>query len=374
MTLYIGLMSGTSMDGIDAVLVDIHGNSVKFLSAHQHPWSDALTARLRNAAEHYQDLGLTEYGHLDSLCGIQFAEASMELLAASGIDAGHVRAIGSHGQTLLHRPRGADGFTLQIGDPNIIAERTGIDVVADFRRRDVAAGGEGAPLMPAFHAAVFAAAGETRAVVNIGGMANVTLLSADGGVAGFDTGPGNCLLDAWTRRHRGDAFDQDGRWAAMGRIHDGLLQQLLAEPYFTLRPPKSTGRDAFSDDWLEARLARLGPIAPADVQTTLAELTARTIADAIGPVSAVFVCGGGAFNSDLLARLRGALPGARIESTAALGLAPQHVEASGFAWLAHRYLEALPGNLPAVTGARHQAALGGLYRGRCAGSIGEQGT
>ncbi|HEY3808878.1 MAG TPA: anhydro-N-acetylmuramic acid kinase [Steroidobacteraceae bacterium] len=368
MTLYIGLMSGTSMDGIDAALLEIGARSMRVLAAATRNWPAALQARLRRAAEDSEQIGLTEYGRLDSEAGLEFAQAAAQLLRQAAVPATSIRAIGTHGQTLLHRPGGEYAFTLQIGDPNIIAEQLGIDVVGDFRRRDLAAGGEGAPLMPAFHAAVFAAVGESRAVVNIGGIANVTLLSADGSVAGFDTGPGNCLLDSWVRRHRHQPYDAGGGWAASGSVDPGLLQRLLAEPYFARRPPKSTGRETFSDDWLERALSGR-QLPTAQVQATLAELTAATIADAVrdrsgqGPRN-IYVCGGGAFNADLLTRLARLLPGTRVATTADCGIAPEHVEAAGFAWLAHRYLSGQPGNLPSVTGARHGVPLGALYRGR----------
>jgi anhydro-N-acetylmuramic acid kinase len=308
-----------------------------------------------------------EYGSLDTSVGVEFANAALQLLTAAGIEPAGVRAIGSHGQTVLHQPQGAAPFTLQIGDPNVIAERVRIDVVADFRRRDIAAGGEGAPLMPAFHAAAFAGSGETRAVVNIGGIANLTLLPAAGEVRGFDTGPGNCLLDAWARRHLKQACDLDGAWARTGRVDEQLLAELLREPYFARAIPKSTGRETFSDAWLERRLGA-GARQPADVQATLAELTAQSIADSLrrcggGAARQLYVCGGGAFNGDLMRRLAAALPGTQVRTTADCGIAPEHVEAAGFAWLAHRYIEGLPGNLPSVTGARRPVPLGALYRG-----------
>jgi anhydro-N-acetylmuramic acid kinase len=368
MTLYVGLMSGTSMDGIDAALLEIDGGRMQLRAAAARSWPASLQARLRLAAEDAEQIGLTEYGRLDTEVGLEFAQAAEHLLRQAGIPASSVRAIGSHGQTLLHRPGGEAGFTLQIGDPNIIAERLGIDVVGDFRRRDLAAGGEGAPLMPAFHAAAFGAAGEARAVVNIGGIANVTLLSADGRVIGFDTGPGNCLLDAWARAHLGSPYDAAGAWAATGSVDRALLGRLLAEPYFARQPPKSTGRETFSDAWLQLALA--GRALPAvQVQSTLAELTAMTIADAVRDrggqgLKNLYVCGGGAFNAELLRRLASALPRTRVATTADCGIAPAHVEAAGFAWLAHRYLSGAPGNLPSVTGARHGVPLGALYRGR----------
>lgn len=358
------------MDAIDAVMLEIEGTMMSVRAALAREWPGPLQRRLRSAAEHADSTALGELGELDTAVGLQLALTAEQLLRSAGVRADAIRAIGSHGQTILHRPTGENPFTLQIGDPNVIAERLGIDVVADFRRRDVAAGGEGAPLMPAFHAAAFGAAGEARAVVNIGGLANVTVLSSDGGVLGFDTGPGNCLLDAWARRHLGRSHDADGQWARSGQVQPALLSRLLGDPYFARPAPKSTGRETFSDAWLEQALAaEPASHAAADVQATLAELTARSIANALtgssrAPLAHAFVCGGGAFNVDLMQRLARALPGTRWQSTAACGIAPEHVEAAGFAWLAHRCVEGLAGNLPGVTGARHPVPLGALYRGR----------
>jgi anhydro-N-acetylmuramic acid kinase len=308
-----------------------------------------------------------ELGQLDTSVAREFALAAEQLLRANNLPASAVRAIGSHGQTVLHQPRGEAPFTLQIGDPNTIAERLGIDVVADFRRRDLAAGGEGAPLMPAFHAAAFGIAGERSAVVNIGGIANVTQLAADGSVTGFDTGPGNCLLDTWARRHLSHAYDSNGAWGATGTVRAELLARFLSEPYFSRPAPKSTGRETFSDDWLDRALTGLR-IAAADVQASLSELTALSIAKGLEAGSGsdpkrVLVCGGGAFNADLMSRLSRVLPRSEVDTTAAAGFAPEHVEAAGFAWLAHRYVSGLSGNLPSVTGASHPVPLGALYRG-----------
>lgn len=366
MSLYVGLMSGTSMDGIDAVLLEIDAQGMRVKSATARSWSTDLQRRLRQAAEAYSSLGLMEFGRLDTIVGQQFAHAAEELLEASGTSASAVRAIGSHGQTVLHQPRDAAPFTLQIGDPNIIAERLKIDVVADFRRRDVAAGGEGAPLMPAFHVAAFGTPGHYNAVANIGGIANVSLLGADGSVTGFDTGPGNCLMDAWSRQQRGRPFDDNGDWAATGAVQASLLDAMLADPYFARRPPKSTGRETFSDAWLQRALAG-SDAAASDVQATLAELTVRTIASSLTATglhpARLLVCGGGAQNRYLMSRLKLALPRSQVQSTGACGIDPQHVEGAGFAWLAYRYIHALPGNLPAVTGATHTVPLGALYRG-----------
>jgi anhydro-N-acetylmuramic acid kinase len=366
MTIYMGLMSGTSMDGIDAVLLQIDADGMRVRSAVVRTWASELQQRLRRAAEEYAHLGLLEYGRLDTIVGREFALAAQQLLQSGNLPANAIRAIGSHGQTVLHQPRDAAAFTLQIGDPNIIAEQLTIDVVADFRRRDVAAGGEGAPLMPAFHIAAFGTPGQYNVVANIGGIANVSLLHADGSVTGFDTGPGNCLLDAWMRRHRGQPYDAQGAWAASGRVHPPLLDRMLADPYFARRPPKSTGRDAFSDAWLERALVGFS-LQESDVQATLAELTTRSLTGSLLVTAEapkrLLVCGGGARNVDLMQRLSAAMPHTTVETTAACGIDPQHVEAAGFAWLAHRYVSALPGNLPSVTGASHPVALGALYRG-----------
>jgi anhydro-N-acetylmuramic acid kinase len=362
----MGLMSGTSMDGIDAVLLEIDPAGMRVRSAVVRTWAAELQQRLRRAAEDYLHLGLLEYGQLDTVVGREFALAAQQLLQFSQLRANEIRAIGSHGQTVLHQPRDAAPFTLQIGDPNIIAEQLTIDVVADFRRRDIAAGGEGAPLMPAFHIAAFGVPGQYHAVANIGGIANVSLLHADGSVTGFDTGPGNCLLDAWMRSHRAQPYDADGAWAASGTVHQPLLDRMLTEPYFARRAPKSTGRETFSDSWLERALLGFS-LKESDVQATLSELTARTLSAGLLVTGEaprrLLVCGGGARNADLMRRLRQVLPRSAVETTAVCGIDPQHVEAAGFAWLAHRYVTARPGNLPSVTGAGHPVPLGALYRG-----------
>ncbi|MEA5098281.1 MAG: anhydro-N-acetylmuramic acid kinase, partial [Burkholderiaceae bacterium] len=303
----------------------------------------------------------------NALAGL-YADCVAQLLAQTGMQREQVRAIGVHGQTIRHRPE--LGFSRQINNPALLAELTGIDVIADFRSRDIAAGGQGAPLVPAFHQAVFGHAGETRVVINIGGIANISLLRANGQVSGFDTGPGNVLLDGWIARRLGQAYDADGAWAASGTPHAPLLAMLHSEPYFALPPPKSTGRDLFHLDWLEQRLAQLATEPAAhDVQATLAALTAETIADAIAArapdVASTYVCGGGAFNLNLLQRLEQALRQRQLTTslapTSALGIPPERVEALAFAWLAQRFGLRLPGNLPAVTGARAPRVLGALY-------------
>ncbi|WP_426662017.1 anhydro-N-acetylmuramic acid kinase [Rhodanobacter aciditrophus] len=363
-SLYLGLISGTSADGIDAALVSFEHDRPRLLAARTHPWPDALRARILAVAQGETALDLDAFGQLDVALGHGFADAALALLRESGTPAAAVRAIGSHGQTVRHRPFGEFPFTLQLGDPTTIAERCGIDVVADFRRADLAAGGQGAPLLPAVHAMLLAHPGHARVVLNLGGIANITVLGADGSVIGFDTGPANGLLDAWHLRHRGEAFDRDGAFAASGKIDDALLEALLADPYFALAPPKSTGREYFHLDWLAAH-PRVGALAPADVQATLLEFTVRSVAEAIerhAPAAGdVLACGGGVHNRALMRRLGERLAPRTVSSTAAFGIDPDFLEASAFAWLARQRLLGLPGNLPAVTGARGPRLLGAIH-------------
>ncbi|MDQ2695439.1 MAG: anhydro-N-acetylmuramic acid kinase [Pseudomonadota bacterium] len=360
-------MSGTSMDGVDAALVDFAGPTPRLAVRHAHPMPEPLRAALLALAQP-GDNELDRLARLDSAVARLFAGAVHQLLNTAGIPPGRVRAIGSHGQTVRHRPAGPEPYTVQIGNPSLLAELTGITTVADFRRRDMAAGGQGAPLAPAFHAAFFHQPGETRVVVNIGGMANVTLLPARAGhpVTGFDTGPGNALLDAWSQRHQGQPLDLEGRWGQSGNVLPELLEMCLQDDYFSRPPPKSTGRERFNLDWLTARLAEQGKTCPPqDVQATLAALTARSIALAIrrhAPEAArLLVCGGGVHNRAVMAGLRRELPALAVDSTAAWGVDPDFLEAMGFAWLARRTLDGLPGNLPEVTGARGARILGGIY-------------
>lgn len=360
--LYVGLMSGTSADGIDAALVRFAPRP-DLLCAQTTPLPAELRMRLRGITA---ATPLAELARLDSELAELFASCTLALLSAAGVDPGAVHAIGSHGQTVWHEPGGSPPFTLQIGDPSLISERTGITTVADFRRRDLAAGGQGAPLVPAFHAEVFSHANETRCIVNLGGIANVTVLPAGGAeVIGYDTGPANTLLDAWIGRHLGRRYDASGRWAASGVAIPELLAKLLADPYFERPPPKSTGPEHFNLDWLEARL--IPGLAAHDVQATLVELSAAAMAAAIlesAPETArVLVCGGGANNPVLMSALAARLPEVAVESTAAHGVSPDYVEACAFAWLARRTLRSQPGNLPAVTGACRPAVLGGIYPG-----------
>ncbi len=369
--LYVGLMSGTSVDAIDSALVRCHGDDIELLATHQHPIPPLTRERIGEISHSGAD-EIERMGPLDRELGALFSAATRELLAAAGTAPDQVRAIGSHGQTVRHRPPSggtADtgSFTLQLGDPNTIAENTGITTVADFRRRDMAAGGEGAPLAPAFHAAALAAEGVNRAVVNIGGIANVTLLEGVSLYQGFDTGPGNTLLDHWMMRHHGDSFDRDGQWSRSGRPCQALLEDLLGHSYFARTGPRSSGKEAFNLSWLDDLLQAHPGMDATDVQATLAELTAASIARAIAAselnVSEVYICGGGAHNADLMDRLRSYLAPAALATTATLGLDPDWVEAVTFAWLAHRTLEGLAGNAPAVTGARGPRVLGGIYPG-----------
>ena len=364
---YLGLISGTSADGIDAALVRFDGNATharpELAFGRTYPWDPALRARLVELGQRTAMLTLDEVGELDVRIGRAFAQAAKAAIEASGVATADIAAIGSHGQTLRHRAHGEIPFTLQLGDPSTIAERCGVRVVADFRRRDVAAGGHGAPLVPAFHAATLHSDAEDRAALNLGGIANFTLLPASASVRGFDTGPANGLMDAWCLRHSGQAYDTGGGFAAQGRIDEALLARLLDEPWFALPPPKSTGRDQFHLAWVESKLR--GDEAPADVQATLLALSVRTIADALRAAQPhtqrVIACGGGVHNPLLMAALAAAMPGSVVESSAMHGLDPDFVEAMAFAWLARETLAGRPGNLPAVTGAAGPRVLGAIY-------------
>ncbi|WP_295946130.1 anhydro-N-acetylmuramic acid kinase [uncultured Xanthomonas sp.] len=363
--LFLGLMSGTSADGIDAALVRFdHAGRPQLQLGRTYAWAPQQRAVLIALGEGGDIASLDALGQLDAEVAIAFAEAALRLLDDAGVAPAGVRAIGSHGQTVRHRPQADPAFTWQLGDGNRIAELTGIATVCDFRRRDVAAGGHGAPLMPAFHAAMLGAAHEDRAVLNLGGIGNLTLLPAHGAVRGFDTGPANALLDAWCQRHRGQPYDAGGAFAASGAVDADLLQRLLADPWFALPPPKSTGREQFHLRWLEACLDTPAPT-PAAVQATLLELTAATVADTLlaqqPATRQLLVCGGGVHNPLLLARLQARLPGVQVHSTQAQGLDPDYIEAMGFAWLARQTLAGLPGNLPSVSGARGPRILGAIH-------------
>lgn len=364
--LYIGIMSGTSMDAIDTVLADFSSQPPKLVATHTHPLPES---RRRELLELVRPGGneLERSARLDVQLGRLYAEAVNQLLKKSPCDANEIKAIGSHGQTVRHLPGGEIPYTVQIGDPNAIAQLTGITTVADFRRRDLAAGGQGAPLVPAFHADCFYKSDENRVVLNIGGMANITTLVAGrkGAVSGFDTGPGNVLLDSWINKVQGRSRDQEGGWARSGRTIATLFQRLIADPYFSKLPPKSTGREYFNLEWLQKRLT--GSEEPQDVQATLCELTAASIAKAITEqapgTTRLLTCGGGVYNNYLMERLQSQLPECVVESTEKHGLPPQWVEATAFAWLARQTMNGLPGNVPAVTGASEAVVLGGIFPG-----------
>lgn len=362
--LYLGLISGTSADGIDVALVQFTANGhCALVRGRTYRWDAALRARLITLGQGGDATSLDELGMLDVQVAQAFADAAHALLGEAGIAPTQVRALGSHGQTVRHRPQNEFPFTWQLGDGNVIAERSGITTVADFRRRDVAAGGHGAPLVPAFHAALLHSDAEDRAVLNLGGIANFTLLPAVGAVRGFDTGPANALLDVWCERHTDAAFDAGGAFAVQGEVDQVLLARLLDEPWFALPPPKSSGREQFHLDWLQTRLR--GDERAQDVQATLLELTAVTVANALQSqqpaTKRVLACGGGVHNPVLLARIAAQLPEAVVESTTLHGLDPDFVEAMAFAWLARETLAGRPGNLPAVTGARGSRVLGVVY-------------
>lgn len=365
--LYLGMISGTSADGIDVAIARFHdapAPKADVAFGRTYPWDPALRAQLVTLGQRAQAMTLDEIGELDARIGIAFAAAAETAIRDSGVDRATIAAIGSHGQTLRHRPHGPYPFTLQLGDPSRIVETTGVRTVADFRRRDLAAGGHAAPLLPALHAALLSSADEDRAVLNLGGIANLTLLPRDGGpVRGFDTGPANGLMDAWCLRHTGANYDRGGAFAAGGRVDDALLARLLDEPWFAMPPPKSSGRDQFHLAWVEARLH--GEISPADVQATLLALTVRTVADALRATlpgaARVIACGGGVHNPLLMRALADALPGVAVESSAAHGIDPDMVEALGFAWLARQTLLGRAGNLPSVTGAAGPRVLGAIY-------------
>jgi len=358
--LYIGLMSGTSLDGIDGVLFDAQALTV---IGHVHaPFSHALRDELL-ALNAPGDNELHRAALAANAVARGYADAVSQLLEATRTSREQVRAIGAHGQTVRHQPGSFDAYTTQLLNGALLAEQTGIAVICDLRSRDVAAGGQGAPLVPAFHRAVLGAAQVDVAVLNLGGISNLSLLHADGRTGGFDCGPANCLMDGWIARHRGLAYDANGAWAATGTVLPELLAALLAEPWFALPPPKSTGRDLFHLRWLDAKLTP--GLEPEDVQATLLELSARCVADVLRTTMpqarTLIACGGGALNGMLMGRLAALLPGVDVQTSAAHGLPVDQVEAAAFAWLAQCFIERRPGNLPAVTGAAGPRLLGALY-------------
>lgn len=358
--LYIGIMSGTSLDGVDAALVDLSQAAPRLVSSYFQPYPAALKEAL---------LALHQPAHNELhqsqivACQLarEYAEATKTLLKKAGVAAASVQAIGCHGQTVRHRPE--HGYSIQLNNAALLAELTGIHVVSDFRNRDIAAGGQGAPLVPTFHDMVSRHPNISRVILNVGGIANLTDLSPNKATIGFDSGPGNLLMDAWITKHQGKPYDKDGAWAASGKVIPALLQKMLDDPYFVAPPPKSTGRDLFNLAWLEKQLS--GSEASQDVQATLLALTGDSIAASVNRFCArtreIYVCGGGAHNKALLSHLQLALPQCRIQKTEVLGIDADWMEAMAFAWLAQQTMHLRPANLPAVTGAKHPCVLGAIY-------------
>ncbi|MDO6444107.1 MULTISPECIES: anhydro-N-acetylmuramic acid kinase [unclassified Marinobacter] len=363
MDTWIGLMSGTSMDGIDAVLVSFQGETVHIHETHSTPYPEELRQRLVLASQNHATPD--EVGELDTLTGVLFAETAEHLIHKSNLDKSSIRAIGSHGQTLRHQPSGPGRFSLQIGNAAIIAERTGITTVGDFRSRDMAAGGQGAPLVPAFHQHFFGSETEDRCILNLGGIANITWIPSTPGtpVTGFDTGPANALMDAWCQDQTGRPFDADGHWAQEGIVDQALLTDMLSDAYFDRPAPKSTGKEKFNIEWVKTQVKRHEETRPEDVQRTLLQLTVITAIRQMpqSPAMTVYACGGGTRNRLLMRELSQALSPIRILDTAELGLDPQWVEPTAFAWLARQTMKRKPGNLAEVTGAKGPRILGAIY-------------
>ncbi len=360
---YIGVMSGTSLDGVDVVLAAIDDRMVAQQASYLHPVPAAIKQAVLGMCQG-QAVTLAQVGELDAKLGNLFAEAVLGMLAKAGIEPEEVTAIGCHGQTVWHQPKGETPFSMQLGDNNRIAAMTGITTIGDFRRRDMAWGGQGAPLVPAFHQALLAHPTEQRMILNIGGIANLSLLLPGQPIRGYDTGPGNMLMDAWISQHQSLPYDKDAEFACQGRVDLTLLQHMLSDPYFAEPAPKSTGREYFNLAWLEKQLASVQPLLAADVQATLAELTATTIADQVqlaGGCDRLLVCGGGARNPLVMARLSAMLAGTEVSTTDAFGVSGDDMEALAFAWLAFRTLSGQPGNLPSVTGASRETVLGAIY-------------
>ncbi len=372
---YIGLMSGTSLDGMDGVLVDFSNQPLRVIAAASAPFCSDLRAELLalNTPSHNELHRAALAANALVAVSAQVVARLLAEAAHTGVSASHVKAIGTHGQTVRHQPErvsaspSGTGYTLQLNNPALLAELTGIDVVADFRSRDVAAGGQGAPLVPAFHQSVFGRAGQTRLVLNLGGISNLSVLPPPdtGPVLGFDCGPGNALMDAWCQQHTGQGFDAGGAWAASGQLVPSLLASLLDEPYFAKPPPKSTGRDLFSLVWLAQKLAPFAAHRPEDIQNTLTEFTATACITGVMSYQKnskeLVVCGGGAFNLHLMRRLQAGLPMLQVNHSSVHGLPPSQVEAAAFAWLARQTINRLPGNLASVTGAAGARILGAIY-------------
>lgn len=361
--LYIGLISGTSADGIDGALVDIGDEHFELLAARCRGFAPGLKDSIESVISRYPGVDAAELEQLDEALGADFAAAALELVEAAGPRA-EIRAVGSHGQTVYHGPGDDPPVTIQLGNPRTIARMTGLTTVGDFRSNDLRAGGQGAPLAPAFHNTMFRNTEVDRFVVNIGGIANLTRLPADPAapVLGFDSGPGNTLMDRWCLEHTGAAYDEDGWWAAAGRVNESFVHALLTDPYLSAPAPKSTGREYFHLDWVKKRYPGWRTEEPVDIQAGLLEVTARSIVQATeqtcgGQSHEIYVCGGGAWNAALMGRLA-SLSGGTVQTTDALGLSPDCIEACAFAWLAHRRIHDQPGNLPSVTGAKKEVLLG----------------
>lgn len=360
---YIGVMSGTSLDGVDVVLAAIDERMVAQQASYLHPIPAAIKQAVLGMCQG-QAVTLAQVGELDALLGNLFAEAVAGLLEKAGIEPEEVTAIGCHGQTVWHQPKGDTPFSMQLGDNHRLAAKTGITTIGDFRRRDIAWGGQGAPLVPAFHQALLAHPVESRMILNIGGIANLSLLLPNQPVRGFDTGPGNMLMDGWINQHLALPYDKNAEWACQGNVNLALLQHMVADPYFSEPAPKSTGREYFNKAWLDRQLAAFPELSPQDVQATLAELTAVTVAEQVllaGGCDRLLVCGGGARNPLVMARLSAMLAGIEVSPTDAFGVSGDDMEALAFAWLAFRTLSGQPGNLPSVTGASRETVLGAIY-------------
>ncbi|WP_143413766.1 anhydro-N-acetylmuramic acid kinase [Haemophilus paracuniculus] len=365
--LYLGMMSGTSLDGVDLALVDFAENPPKLTACDFTPMPEDLRADL-SALLKSGETSLQKLGELDHRLGVLYAESVLAFLAKHQLAPKHIQAIGCHGQTVWHAPHGDHPFTMQIGDMHLVAARTGITTVGDFRRKDMAVGGQGAPLVPAFHQGIFADPHRITVVLNIGGISNVSLLQPDKTTIGYDVGVGNALLDSWIELHHGKRFDKNGDWAKSGQVRADLLAELLDEPFFQQAPPKSTGRELFNLDWLAKKLAKLPACSPEDVQRTLVEFTAQAIANDLAKLEnpqglpcLLLVCGGGARNPLIMARLADLLPEWQVAPTTDYGLDVDYVEAAAFAWLAYQRLNNLSGNLPSVTGASKTVQLGAVY-------------
>jgi len=364
--IYIGIMSGTSLDGLDIAAISINpsNNRTRFIAAQGFELPSLLRSNILSLTQAGNN-EIEKLGRLDVALGHLFADSVNNFIAEHNLPRALIHGIGSHGQTIRHRPEA--GFTLQIGDANIIAEKTAVTTVADFRRRDMACEGQGAPLVPAFHDDIFRETGKDRVIINIGGMSNITILSESKlpKLLGFDTGPGNVLLDAWIQKNKGVEYDKDGQWAASGTCQPNLLNAMMGCEFFHTAPPKSTGREDFNIEWLDNILTRYNHVNDADVQATLLELTALTITKEVERIALttpeLYVCGGGARNQTLMQRLQALNPDSELATTHTLGLHPDWVEASAFAWLAYRTLTNQSGNSPAVTGAKKSTILGAIY-------------